>query len=241
MNEDKNELLRRIEELRQGLDALGRSVTSLRKDEMENAFHDQIGASYLENNRDAVRLALQAAQAPPLPVLNEISDLYDVAMERYGTNDLDGALSTLDQVRELAASSSEEVGADLKKILLPVLDTSRQQMAMMETLRFHTGRPGVRRSCESAYSGIEPEKLEDLLSPLSNAIRLKILALLYTDSRSFSEMVSELQIQKGHLQFHIRKLVDAGYVKVDRRTHLYSIEVKGLLAVEGLGQLFSRL
>ncbi|MHC1710265.1 MAG: winged helix-turn-helix domain-containing protein [Methanomassiliicoccales archaeon] len=241
MSEDKNELLRRIEELRQGLDALGRSVTSLRKDEMENAFHDQIGASFLENNRDAVRSALQAAKAPPLPVLNEISDLYDVAMERYEINDLDGALSTLDQVRELAVNSLEGVGANFIKILLPVLDTSRQQMAMMETLRFHTGRPGVRRSVDSAYAGMEPEKLEGLLSPLSNAIRLKILALLYTDSRSFSEMVSELQIQKGHLQFHIRKLVDAGYIKVDRRTHLYSIEIKGLLAVEGLGQLFSKL
>ena len=242
MDQGENELLQRIEELRQGLDALGRSVTTLRKDEMDRAFHEQIGASYLENNRDAVRAVLLASQAPPLPVLNEISDLYDVAIERYESNDLEGSLSTLDRVRDLAASSSEEgMGADLKMVLLPVLDRSREQMAMLETLRFHTGRPGMRRSCDSAYGGIEPERLEDMLSPLSNAIRLKILALLYTDSRSFTEMGSELQIQKGHLQFHVRKLVDAGYIKVDRRTHLYSIEKKGLLAVEGLGQLFSML
>ena len=78
-----------------------------------------------------------------------------------------------------------------------------------------------------------------MLSPLSNAIRLKILALLYISSRSFTEMGSELQIQKGHLQFHVKKLVDAGYIIVDRRTHLYSIGKKGLLAVDGLGQLFS--
>jgi len=234
-------LLRKIEELRQGLDSLGRSVTSLRKDGMENAFHEQIGASYLENNRDAVRAVIRASQAPSHPIVNEISDLYDVAMERYEMNDLDNALSALDRVRDLVASSAEEeIGADLRTVLLPVLDRSREQMAILETLRFHTGRPGVRRSCDSAYAGIEPESLEGLLSPLSNAIRLKILALLYTNSRNFSEMVSELQIQKGHLQFHIRKLVDAGYVKVDRRTHLYSIEVKGLMAVEGLGQLFAK-
>jgi len=242
MSEGENELLRKIEELRQGLDALGRSVTSLRRDEMDQAFHEQIGSSYLENNRDAVRVVLSASQAPPLPVLGKISSLYDKAMERYELNDLAGALSTLDMVRDLAASSSEvEMGADLKMVLLPVLDRSRQQMAMLETLRFPTGRPGVRRSCDSAYAGLEPERLEAMLSPLSNAIRLRILALLYTDSRSFTEMGSELQIQKGHLQFHVRKLMDAGYIKVDRKTHLYSIEKKGLLAVDGLGQLFSML
>jgi len=80
-----------------------------------------------------------------------------------------------------------------------------------------------------------------MLSPLSNTVRLKILALLYTSSRSFTEMLSELQMQKGHLQFHLRKLVDSGYVNVDRRTHLYSLEEKGLLAVDGLGQIFSKV
>lgn len=242
MEEGENDLLRRIEELRQGLDALGRSVTSLRKDGMDRAFHEQIGASYLDNNREAVRAVLRGSNASSLPVMNEISSLYDIAMERYELNDLEGALSALDRVRDLAASTKEnEIGFDLRKELLTVLDRSRQQMATLETLRFHTGRPGVRRSCDSAYAGIEPERLEDMLSPLSNAIRLKILALLYTNSRSFTEMVSELQVQKGHLQFHVRKLVDAGYINVDRRTHLYSIEKKGLLAVEGLGQLFSMM
>jgi len=238
----ENELLRRIEELRQGLDALGRSVTSLRKDEMDQAFHEQIGASYLANNRQAVRDLVKEWQGRPSKFISDISELYDRAMERYELNDLDGAIRSLDEVREVVAKSSNpEMTAELKGDLLSVLDRSRQQMALLETLRFHTGRPGVRRSCDSAYAGLEPEKLEAMLSPLSNAVRLKILALLYTSSRSFTEILSELHMQKGHLQFHLRKLVDSGYVSVDRRTHLYSLGEKGLLAVDGLGQIFSRL
>jgi DNA-binding transcriptional ArsR family regulator len=242
MNEGENELLRKIEEMRQSLDALGRSVTSLRKDEMDQAFHEQIGTSYLDNNREAVRELLKGWQGRTSQVLIDISDLYDRAMERYELDDLDGAIRSLDEVREVVARLSDrDVEAELHGKLLSVLDRSRQQMALLETLRFHTGRPGVRRSCDSAYAGLEPEKLEKMLSPLSNAVRLKILALLYTSSRSFTEIMSELQMQKGHLQFHVRKLVDSGYVKVDRRTHLYSLEEKGLMAVDGLGQLFSRL
>jgi len=241
MSEGENELLRRIEELRQGLDALGRSVTSLRRDEMDQAFHEQIGTSYLENNREAVRELLRGWQVRPSKVLLDISELYDRAMERYGLNDLDGSIRSLDEVREVVAwLSDRELDAERKTKLLSVLDRSRQQMALMETLRFQTGRPGLRRSCDSAYGGLEPERLEAMLSPLSNAVRLKILALLYTNSRSFTEIMSEMHMQKGHLQFHLRKLVDSGYVNVDRRTHLYSLGEKGLLAVDGLGQLFSR-
>lgn len=242
MSEGDNELLRKIEELRQGLDALGRSVTSLRRDEMDRAFQEQIGTSYLDNNRDAVRSLMKGWPVRETKVLLDISGLYDRAMERYQLNDLDGAISSLDEVREVVAHLSEgDLEAGRKGELLSVLDRSRQQMALLETLRFHTGRPGVRRSCDSAYAGLDPEKLEDMLSPLSNAVRLKVLALLYTSSRSFTEIMSELQMQKGHLQFHLRKLVDSGYVKVDPRTHLYSLEERGLLAVDGLGQIFSRL
>lgn len=242
MDESGNDLLRRIEELRQGLDALGRSVTSLRRDEMDQAFHEQIGTSYLENNRETLRELMAGWRVRPSKALLDISGLYDRAMERYELNDLDGAIRSLDEVREVVAgSSSPEISAEMRDQLLSVLDRSRQQMALLETLRFHTGRPGVRRSCDSAYAGLEPEKLEAMLSPLSNTVRLKILALLYTSSRSFTEIMSELQMQKGHLQFHLRKLVDSGYVVVDRRTHLYSLGEKGLMAVDGLGQLFSRL
>lgn len=242
MSDGDNELLRKIEVLRQGLDELGRSVTSLRRDELDRAFHEQIGTSYLDNNRDAVRALMEEWAVQDTEVLMDISGMYDRAMERYQINDLDGAIRSLDEVQQLVMHLPDgdlEVGK--RDHLLSVLDRSRQQMAMLETLRFHTGRPGVRRSCDSAYGGIEPERLEAMLNPLSNAVRLKILALLYTSSRSFTEIMTELQMQKGHLQFHIRKLVESGYVMVDRRTHLYSLGEKGLMAVDGLGQLFSKM
>ena len=238
-NED---LLKKIEELRQRMDALGRSVTSLRTDDVGRAFHEQIIASYLENNREGFRTAILGweGEAPSAALLNDLSTLYDAAMEMYGLNDKDGAMKALDQLRALIAQLPEVGGArEIKVSLMGVVDRGRHQMAMMDTLYFHIGRPMLRRSCESAFGGIGPEELETFLAPLSNATRLRLLALLYVTSRSFTEMGRELGMQKGHLQFHLRRLTDAGYVKVDPRTHLYSIEGKGLLAVDGLGQLFS--
>lgn len=244
MTVSNEELLRKIEELRLGMDALGRSVTSLRTDDVSRVFQEQIGASYLENNRDSFRRAIQARKGdePSAEVLGHLSALYDGALDRYEQNDLDGAMRDLDELRDTVSQLPGQVETEeLKTSLTGVLDRSRQQMATMETLRFHVGRPMLRRSCESVFGGMEPERLESLLSPLSNATRLKIMALLYTSSRNFTEMSRELNMQKGHLQFHLKKLLEADYINVDRRTHLYSIGERGLLAIDGLGQLFSML
>lgn len=244
MTVSNEDILRKIEDLRQDMDALGRSVTSLRTDDVGRAFTEQIGTSYLENNRDGFRLALQGweGKGPSPKALMELSDIFERALDRYEMNDLEGAMRALDKLRDLVSKLPEDgEGTELKGSLLGVLDKSRQQMAMMETLRFHIGRPMLRRSCDSAFGGLEPEEMEARLAPLSSATRLKIMALLYTSSRSFTEIGRELEMQKGHLQFHLKKLVENGYIKVDRRTHQYSIGEKGLLAIDGLSRLLSRL
>ncbi|MCG7845012.1 MAG: winged helix-turn-helix domain-containing protein, partial [Methanomassiliicoccales archaeon] len=148
-------------------------------------------------------------------------------------------LEELGALMELMIGSGP--GADRLRMLLDAVNNTRQQMALMETLRSKVGRPMLRRSCESVFGGMEPEEVEALLSPLSSAVRLKILAMLYTSSRNFTEISKELDMKKGHLQFHLRKLVKAGYVRIDPRTHLYSIEERAFLIMEGLSKLFSQI
>jgi len=130
---------------------------------------------------------------------------------------------------------------EVPSTLLDVVNNAMHQVALMETLRSKVGRPMLRRSCESVFGGMEPEEVENYLSPLSSAIRLKILAMLYTSSRTFTEIAKELDMKKGHLQFHLKKLQEASYVKVDPRTHLYSIEERAFLMMEGLGKLLSKI
>ncbi|MCX6651250.1 MAG: winged helix-turn-helix domain-containing protein [Methanomassiliicoccales archaeon] len=245
MTDANEELMRKIEELRREMDSIHRSVSSLRYDGMTAAFREQIGGSFLNLNREAFRAAMgqeDARSSQSKEALSQLSAIYDDAMSCFERDDPNRGIDRLEELRPLLSEASVPViGPDLARVLSAVVKRARDQMAMMETLRFRVGRPMLRRSCESAFGGLEPEDLEILLAPLSNATRLKIMALLYISPRSFTEMSQEIGLQKGHMQFHLRKLVDAGYVKVDRRTHLYSIEEKGFVAIDGLGRLFSRL
>ncbi len=243
MTVTNDDLLRKIEEIRQEMGSINRYVTSLRQDGMTRVFREQIGASFLDHNQGAFHAAIEGwgdlASEHSKETLERLSELYDDAIDRYNDGDLSGAMHGLEKIRCLIDQNSE--GEAMNVTMLDVVDRARQQMALMETLRFQMGRPMLRRSCESVFGEVQPEEMETYLAPLSNAIRLKILAMLYTSSRSFTEISKELDMKKGHLQFHLRKLVDAEYVSIDPRTHLYCIGERAFLILEGLGGLFSKI
>lgn len=239
MTVSNDDLLKKIEDLRKDMDSIGKTVTSLRTDGMTKVFREQIGASFLDNNRNAFRAALEkcGGGAVPRETLERLSSLFDRAIARYEDEDVDGAINGLEG---LSMTIGQRHGVDLHP-LSEAVDSARQQLALMENLRFQMGRPRLRRSCESVFGGMEPETVEAYLTPLASAIRLKIMAMLYTDSRSFTEISKELEMQKGHLQFHLKKLLEAGYVKVDPRTHLYSIEPGAFMIMDGMGRLLANL
>jgi DNA-binding transcriptional ArsR family regulator len=249
MLQSNEDMLRRIEALRKDMDALlesvHRSATAQAYNGMTTAFRKQIGRSFLEQNRDAFREAMgprDEMSSQSLEVMSRLTVLYDEAIALYEENDLNGAMSRLEGLRDIITNTHEAIlPAPRAEALRRAVSKVFEQMALMETLRFQVGRPMLHRSCEAALGKISPEEIERQLTPLANSIRLKIMAMLYTSSRSFSEMMKELGMQKGHLRFHLNKLIVTGYVNVDSRTHLYSIEKKGFLTIEGLGRLFSQV
>jgi DNA-binding transcriptional ArsR family regulator len=90
---------------------------------------------------------------------------------------------------------------------------------------------------EMTSSPPSPDLVERVLSPLSNSIRFGMMSSLSVKAQSITELSREMGLQKGHLQFHVKALVDAGYVALDRRTHLYSLTHKGELALKGVWEL----
>jgi DNA-binding transcriptional ArsR family regulator len=88
---------------------------------------------------------------------------------------------------------------------------------------------------------LSPEKVEVLIGPLSNAIRVGVLLELKTREGGLTELSRRMGLQKGHLQFHVKILSEAGYVLMDRRTHLYFLTSRGERALKGLGEMVKDL
>ncbi len=102
--------------------------------------------------------------------------------------------------------------------------------------------PGPSRKESSLDEGIlSPEKVEVLIGPLSNAIRVGVLLELKAREGGLTELSRRMGLQKGHLQFHVKILSEAGYVLLDRRTHLYFLTSRGERALKGLGEMVKDL
>jgi DNA-binding transcriptional ArsR family regulator len=103
-------------------------------------------------------------------------------------------------------------------------------------------RPGTSLKVSLSENDVlSPEKVERLIGPLSNAIRVGVLLELRAREGGLTELGRRMGLQKGHLQFHVKILSEAGYVLLDRRTRLYLLTPRGERALKGLGEMVKDL
>ncbi len=81
---------------------------------------------------------------------------------------------------------------------------------------------------------LDPQEVSRALAPLSHPSRVSILMKLERGGSGFSEISRELDLRTGHLQFHLRALEEAGYVRQERRGGRYVISLQGMTAISGL-------
>lgn len=83
--------------------------------------------------------------------------------------------------------------------------------------------------------------LSRMMAPLSHPARLQILQVLNARDRAFTDLSKDLDLRTGHLQFHLRPLLDEGYVSKQRNRGDYSITPRGRTALDLLGMFSQRL
>jgi DNA-binding HxlR family transcriptional regulator len=76
-----------------------------------------------------------------------------------------------------------------------------------------------------------PFIVENLLEPLANPARLKILVSLYEGKKSFSKLSKIMELKGGHLIFHLKKLLDSKLIAQEDNKGDYIITPKGIGAI----------
>ncbi|TFG28307.1 MAG: ArsR family transcriptional regulator [Promethearchaeota archaeon] len=93
---------------------------------------------------------------------------------------------------------------------------------------------------QSSFEELNEEELNDLLTPLSNAVRLKILNTLSKGGKNYSQLEEATGIKAGHLLFHIDKLKEVEYIIQENKKYLITMKGrKALNLISGLGKELS--
>ncbi|MFX1395862.1 MAG: winged helix-turn-helix domain-containing protein [Promethearchaeota archaeon] len=78
---------------------------------------------------------------------------------------------------------------------------------------------------------VNEEQIINILTPLSNATRLKILYNLSNGGKYYSQLEQLIGIKAGHLLFHIEKLKEADYVNQENKKYLITLNGRKALSV----------
>jgi len=99
-------------------------------------------------------------------------------------------------------------------------------------IRIQKGRRRTkkRKEQQSMIESITPERVSQIVAPLGNEERLKILDYLKTGGKSFNEIEEFTGKTGSSLTHHLNPLIDAGYVVKGEVRGTYYVTVEGRLA-----------
>ncbi|MCE5297271.1 MAG: winged helix-turn-helix domain-containing protein [Euryarchaeota archaeon] len=242
------EVLSEIRALKSDLNIFSDQMVRLRYVDLKSVFLEQMRMvigdegkrSFLDdtsimNNSSACDLKGRCIQ--------KLEETANIATNLFMKDDLAGAMNILDEAEVLingdisncqdkaCSETAEEILHRLKVILQIYGDLA---------IRFGTDgelKMGQNRdSCQ--YTA---DEMQSVLNPLANAWRIKVLTVLRRGDHSLTELGRALELQTGHLQFHLRALMEAGFIEMDRRRHRYSMTERGALALSCAEDMVSKL
>ena len=239
-----DDIKEQIEALRQEVLGLSTSILNLRQDDMRMVFGDQSKSAL--NDRIVRHYAhAQMGRSTERERLSEqkLLGLVDRTVTIFQQHGKQRALNYLDKHRqEWPAHSENEGGAD--RFESEMTAQLRDYLLLSDTVIHQTAPEGSSLDPMGTYlenRTLSPDAAERLLAPMSNAKRVQVMLILSRESSNLAELCRELDLQKGHLQFHIKALLDVEYIRFDRKSRLYSITPRGKKVMNGVAKIVESL
>jgi len=113
-----------------------------------------------------------------------------------------------------------------------------KQLELMRSLGIYREN----RETSSSIADLPDEVLVgEILEPLANRHRFRIVQSLAAETRTFSDLSDLTGLRGGNLLFHLKKLQDGGMILQRHERGDYIITEKGYKTIEGIGTLYSTL
>jgi DNA-binding transcriptional ArsR family regulator len=230
----RDEVREQIEALRAEVRALGDSFATLRQEDVRQVFVAQVRPVLIERAdrglREVPRKELSAEDRKACQAA--ITDWVDGAMAALESDDPDALPAYLERNNARSA-----IGQWQRTALDEVMDGLEAQVRSYQQTIDDVLRPYPISGMARKAKKIDPAIVEEILTPLSNALRIDLLERLSARDHGLAELSRATGRQKGHLQFHIKALADGGYIAQDRKSRKYSATARGRRALEGLTTL----
>jgi DNA-binding transcriptional ArsR family regulator len=210
MTEDIDEVRKELEEVRKMKERLRDEIETLREERHE------IRKRQKEIEKDRViRRGRRRLARPPEPP--EPPEAVRVPRIELNLEDMTDSLEEMmDRLGEQIEESLKGLRGIEASIRLPGVYTRHGK--------------SKKRKIDRDIENISPERVAEVISPLSSVERLRILEFLRTDAATFNEIEQHIGKTGSSLTHHLNPLIDAGYVLKGEVRGTYHATVQGILA-----------
>jgi DNA-binding transcriptional ArsR family regulator len=246
-------LLSKLEEIRRSMDSFNEALVRVRYDDYKGALLEQIQEIFGDNSSSLLDSGMRRVHDRSIcPNKKEcgrrMENLRKETSDAFGREDISGAIMILEDAEtDLACEDSLCMDRKCSKGTIEVIHQVKLLFNISDNLMFRNyiqpETSFTRLSSQgrffadhrrTAMEEISAEQVCELIIPLSNPFRIEIMKMLVREEHTFSEISRSLNLKTGHLQFHLKILKDAGYVRPNRKRRMYSITSRGLTALEGI-------
>ncbi len=240
----EKDIWQQLESLRHEVRELGLSIFGLRQDDLRTVFGGQI-ASVLDERIERFfteqrqlasdRAALDKIEIDTKGLVRDVIDLFQMEGKDKAMEKLDEHVLKIHGLNLLLESS------EIPSFLFDIVQQMRSYFTLSDTIfqtNARTKEPYRPQGEVLKERGPDFSKTaEDILGPLASSWRLELLRLISLEEDGLAGLSRKMGLKKGHLQFHIGSLMDAGYIRYDKKGHIYLITRKGKVALEMVGRL----
>jgi DNA-binding transcriptional ArsR family regulator len=260
MNQEKEEVLTKLDEISKSIESFNESLIRVRYDDYKRALSEQIQSVFGDNSGTLFDSGLEMIRSSSscqnkASCIEHMCDMREETMAAFGREDIMEAMMILEDTEgELACDRSPCRDEECSDRTIEMIHHIKVLFSISDNLMFRnyiqpeTGFTRLsskgrffsehRRSTEQE---LPSEEVSKMIGPLANPYRIEILKMVSQKEMGFTQISKSLGLKTGHLQFHLKALKDAGYVRSSRHRRSYSITAKGIAALEGLNKFFEGL
>ena len=242
-------LTRSIEDLKAEIDSLSRTVLDFRYEDFKRVVLTQIQFTISEYYNRFLSLRMERMDCmPPCRTRKrckgKLRDLFDDMTSDFLRDDFDSPIIKLEGMEGDIEEGSTSCGSEeCKTDTLEMIRDIKMLIILAEQIRERIEGAGNDHPMEHLREKetIAPDEISHLIYPLSHPARISILRELDRREMAFTDISRHLGMRTGHLQFHLKPLLQERYVYKIRNRGDYSITPRGRLALDFLEILFQRM
>lgn len=241
------DVARSLDQLRAEIDELNRTMLSVRYEDFKKVVLTQVQyvmadhyEHYLEVNMDRIDCLSSC------PHRKECRKALDKTFQGLSScflkDDYQAAMDEVDRVEALIGGlHSPCQSRECHELQMAMVRDVRSLVTFMQRIHEKIRGPMANDERNVTDETVDLEKVSRMMTPLAHPARLHVLRALGLRDRTFTDLSRELDMRTGHLQFHLRPLLDEGYVSKQRNRGDYSITPRGRAALDLLGLFSQRL